>query len=89
MDGYLDEMIDYLTLDELKYIGLSIKALTYELAMRFLTDYINGDTYFKIRYDGHNADRFRNQYTLLMDIDNKMSEINRYVKRKRTMKKID
>lgn len=89
LDGYLDEMIDYLTLDELKYIGLSIKALTYELAMRFLTDYINGDTYFKIRYDGHNADRFRNQYTLLMNIDNKMSEINRYVKRKRTMKKID
>ena len=86
LEGYLDEMIDYLTLDELKYIGLSIKALTYELAMRFLTDYINGDTYFKTKYEGHNADRFRNQYTLLMDIDNKMSEINKYV-RKRERKK--
>ena len=86
LDGYLEEMIDYLTLDELKYIGLSIKILTYELTIRFLTDYINGDTYFKIKYEGHNADRFRNQYTLLMDIENKISEINRFVKKRERKK---
>ena len=87
LEGYLDEMADYLTLDEYKYIGLSIKILTYELALRFLTDYINGDTYFKTKYKEHNADRFRNQYTLLMDIENKIPEINKFVKKRRLQKK--
>lgn len=87
LDGYLEEMVDYLTLDELKYIAASIKILTYELALRFLTDYINGDTYFKIKYDKHNADRFLNQYTLLTDIEKKIPEINKYVKRKKLQKK--
>lgn len=86
LKGYLEEMADYLKQDELYYIGASIKILTYELAVRFLTDYINGDTYFKVRYRDHNADRFMNQYTLLKDIDRKLDEINRYV-RTRTVKK--
>ncbi len=84
LNGYLEEMADYLTKDELKYIGVSIKILTYELALRFLTDYINGDTYFKIKYQGHNADRFKNQYNLLKDINSKVNSINGYV-RKRTI----
>lgn len=83
LDGYLDEMIDYLSEDELKNIANSIKILTYELSLRFLTDYINGDTYFKISYDRHNADRFLNQYTLLKDIERKTSDINKYVRRKK------
>lgn len=84
LDGYLEEMADYLTKDEITYIGASIKILTYELATRFLTDYINGDVYFKVKYKEHNADRFMNQYILLKDIDSKLEEINRYV-RKRTV----
>lgn len=84
LDGYLEEMADYLTKDEITYIGASIKILTYELATRFLTDYINGDVYFKVKYKEHNADRFMNQYILLKDIDSKLEEINRYV-RKRTI----
>lgn len=84
LNGYLEEMADYLTKDELKYIGVSIKILTYELALRFLTDYINGDTYFKIKYKEHNADRFKNQYNLLKDINSKVNSINGYV-RKRTI----
>ena len=69
----------FLTKEELAYIGLSIKTLTYELAVRFLTDYINGDIYFKTKYDEHNKDRFLNQYTLLKDIDKKTTEINQFV----------
>lgn len=86
LNGYLEEMADYLKQDELYYIGASIKIMTYELALRFLTDYINGDTYFKVKYKEHNADRFKNQYSLLKDIDSKMNDINRYV-RKRTVNK--
>ena len=77
--GYLEEMADNLTPDEINYLGLSIKVLTYELTIRFLTDYLNGDTYFKVKYPEHNRDRFLNQYHLLMDVESKLPEINRFV----------
>ncbi len=77
--GYLEEMVEYLTPDEINYMGLSIKVLTYELVIRFLTDYINGDTYFKIKYKEHNRDRFLNQYHLLEDVELKMDEINTFI----------
>lgn len=81
LKGYLEEMINCLTCDEINYLGLSIKILTYELALRFLTDYINGDTYFKIKYKNHNKDRFMNQYILLKDIETKLNEINEYIEK--------
>lgn len=79
LKGYLEEMANYLTQEEVKYIGLSIKILTYELTLRFLTDYINNDTYFKIKYKTHNQDRFYNQYLLLRNIETKTSEIDSYI----------
>lgn len=79
LNGYLEEMHEYLTNEELAYLGLSIKILTYELVLRFLTDYINGDTYFKIKYPSHNKDRFKNQYILLQDIESKLEQINEYI----------
>ena len=86
--GYLEEMNEYLTPDEINNIALSIKILTYELTIRFLTDYINGDTYFKIKYKNHNRDRFLNQYHLLRDIEAKQSELESFVTKKvRSLKK--
>ncbi len=79
LKGYLEEMGPFLEKEEIAYIGLSIKTLTYELVLRFLTDYINGDTYFKIKYPEHNKDRFKNQYILLEDIEDKLAEIDLYV----------
>ena len=75
----MEEMGPYLEEDEVKSIALSIKTITYELCIRFLTDYINGDTYFKIRYKEHNRDRFLNQFTLLQDIETKTEEIDEYI----------
>ena len=77
--GFLEETYDILTNDEINYMGLSIKIITYEQTIRFLTDYINGDTYFKIRYKEHNRDRFKNQYILLEDIENKLDNINEFI----------
>ena len=77
--GYLSEMADYLTEDEVCNMGESIKIITFELALRFLNDYINGDTYFKIRYPKHNLVRARNQLKLLLDIDKKMPQINKFI----------
>ncbi len=79
LKGYLEEMANFLTYEEVKYIGLSIKILTYELALRFLTDYINNDVYFKIKHKTHNKDRFLNQFLLLKDVETKSDEINAFV----------
>ena len=88
LNGYLSEMYEVLTPDEINNLVLSIKVLTYELSMRFLTDYINGDTYFKIKYPTHNKDRFHNQFLLLKDIENKQNELESYITKKvRTLKK--
>lgn len=66
--GYLSEMKDELTCKELALLPFSVKLLTYECGVRFLTDYLNGDTYFKTRRPGQNLDRARNQFKLVEDI---------------------
>lgn len=78
-DGYLSEMAPYLLEEEVCNMGESIRIITFELGLRFLSDYINGDTYFKTNYETHNLDRARNQFKLLSDINNKMSYINEYI----------
>lgn len=80
-DGYMSEMAPYLTEKEVSLMGKSIKIITLELAIRFLDDYINGDTYFKVNYEGHNLDRALNQMKLVEDIEEKMDYINDYIDR--------
>lgn len=77
--GYLSEMAPYITEEELSLMGESIRIITLELAIRFLNDYINGDTYFKTNYDTHNLDRARNQLALVKDIESKMDYINQFI----------
>lgn len=69
--GYLEEMKEDLTQTELKLLPFSAKLLTYECGIRFLTDYLNGDTYFKIHRENHNLDRARNQFKLVTEIAEK------------------
>ena len=78
-EGYLSEMAEYMTEEEVCNMGESIKIITFELGLRFLNDYINGDTYFKTEYEKHNLIRARNQFKLLSDIDKKMSYINDFI----------
>ncbi|MBE6149014.1 MAG: mucin desulfatase [Firmicutes bacterium] len=78
-DGYLSEMAPYMNYEELSLMGESIRIITLELCIRFLNDYINGDTYFKINYEKHNLDRARNQLALAKDIESKLDFINNYI----------
>ena len=78
-EGYLSEMAEYITEEELELMGESIRIITLELAIRFLNDYINGDTYFKTNYEKHNLDRARNQLALVYDIERKMDYINNFI----------
>jgi len=73
--GFLSEMKDSLTDTELQLLPFSVKLLTYECGIRFLTDYLNGDTYFKIHRPQHNLDRARNQFKLVADLTKKTEEL--------------
>lgn len=65
VNGYLAEMGDELSPDELKAVSFSGLMMTYIMALRFLTDYLEGDVYYSVRYEGQNLNRAKNQFTLL------------------------
>lgn len=79
--GFLSEVHDILTDEEIRLMPLSIKVITCELAMRFLTDYIDGDLYFKVHSPDHNLIRARAQMKLLTDIEDKYDELNEMVQK--------
>ena len=72
-------MKDSLTDAELALLPFSVKLMTYECGIRFLADYINGDTYFKIHKPSHNLDRARNQFKLVADMEAKMDDMAKVV----------
>jgi len=73
--GFLMETGKSMTKKELELLAFSAKLMTFECGIRFLTDYLEGDTYFKIHKPDHNLERARNQLKLVADMENKMSEM--------------
>lgn len=53
--------------------------MTFECGMRFLTDYLEGDTYFKIHREKHNLDRCRTQFKLVKDMEEKLPEMKKII----------
>ena len=80
-DGYLSEIASCITPGEVALMGESIKIITLELAIRFLDDYVCGDTYFKVdqKRPRHNLERAQNQLALAKDIEDKMPQIEEYI----------
>ena len=78
--GYLEETKDVLTPMEIELLPFSMKLLTFECGIRFLTDYLNGDTYFKIHRENHNLDRARNQFKLVAELNEIENELKETVK---------
>lgn len=73
--GFLFGIGDAITEKEKSLLPMSVFVLTYELALRFMTDYLNGDVYFKLKYPEHNIVRTRAQIRLMEDIDEKLGEM--------------
>jgi len=67
-EGYLAETGDMLSVKEAELLPLAPKVIAYELGMRFLADYLQGDTYFKTSRPGQNLDRCRAQFRLVDDL---------------------
>ncbi len=78
-DGFISEIAHTITDDEIKNLPLGVLVITCELAMRFLTDYINGDEYFKVKYPEHNLVRAHAQMRLLEVFESRYDEMQAYV----------
>ncbi len=73
--GYMAGANGLLTEEEVKLLPYGAYIMTLELIVRFLTDYLNGDVYFKIQAPDHNLVRTRNQLQLLKDMEAKWSDM--------------
>lgn len=80
-DGYLSQRANQLTKTELDYLAFSARYITYEQVLRFLMDYIDGDTYYKIKYPEHNLVRTHAQYKLLQSMEQQYDKMCESIKK--------
>lgn len=77
--GYLETAGGFLSKAEKQFLAFSGKLITLEIGIRFLTDYLSGDTYFKVHRQGHNIERCRTQFKLVQSIDEQQDDMERLV----------
>ena len=78
-EGYLEGCAGCLTPAELDLLPIAGKLMTFECGIRFLTDFLEGDVYFKTHRDGHNLDRCRSQFKLVTSLEEQMDEMKRQI----------
>ena len=79
--GFIEGCGGKLTQKEIEMLPMGAKVMTFECGMRFLTDHLKGDTYFKIHRPNHNLDRARTQFKLVADMESKWETMNEIVKK--------
>lgn len=79
--GFLEALGDRITDGELSLLAFSAKLMTLECGIRFLTDYLEGDTYFKTHFEKQNLYRTRTQLKLVWDMERKMQAMEDIVKK--------
>jgi Ser/Thr protein kinase RdoA (MazF antagonist) len=84
--GYLEEAGDFLTDKELELLVFSGELITFTIGLRFLTDYLEDDVYFRIHRPGHNLDRARVQFALVKSMEDQEKEMEECIRslRKKT-----
>lgn len=81
--GYLETAGPALTETEKDLLPQGARIITLECGIRFLTDYLDGDAYFKTERPNHNLDRCRTQFKLVQEMEQKMAEMQNIVKKYR------
>ena len=79
--GYLKAASEFLTVREKQFLAFSAKLITFEIGVRFLTDFLAGDTYFKVHREGHNLDRCRTQFKLVESIERQEEQMIKLVEK--------
>jgi len=77
--GYLDATRDFLTGTEKIHLAFAAQLLTLEQGIRFLTDYLAGDVYYRVHRPEHNLDRCRTQFKMVARMEQQMEQMNTIV----------
>lgn len=84
--GYLEAASDFLTEAEVELLPFSARLMAYENGIRFLTDHLNGDVYFRIHRPGQNLDRCRTQFKMALEMERSLplmeAVVRKYARRK-------
>lgn len=80
-EGYLSTAGSFLTAIEISHLPYAVALFPFMQCVRFLTDYINGDVYFKTKYAEHNYVRSRNQLLLYRDVRRHDQMMNEFIKK--------
>jgi Ser/Thr protein kinase RdoA (MazF antagonist) len=78
--GYLEAARNFLTEAEIRSLMQGVLLLPYMQSVRFLTDYLNGDTYYKTQFEGHNLQRARAQFQLVRMLDANRAEMEAIIR---------
>jgi hypothetical protein len=78
LEGYLSEASDFLVPKERELLSEAGRNITQIMALRFLTDYLEGDHYYRTAWPDHNADRCRNQIALIRSMDSQWEDMGKY-----------
>ena len=78
--GYLEGTDGVLTPEEIESLPWGARLMTLECGMRFLTDYLEGDTYFKTAYPEHNLVRARTQFRLVDEMEQQFEKMQEIVR---------
>ena len=65
--------------EEWKALSLSAEFMPFIMGLRFLTDYLYGDVYYRVEYSEQNLDRCKNQFALVEKVRSRRTEISKYV----------
>lgn len=79
--GFLEGCQGNLTKAERDMLPMGAKLMTFECGVRFLTDFLQGDTYFRISRENHNLDRTRTQFALVADMEKKWADMEAIVRK--------
>ena len=77
--GYLSTAGDFLNAAEKSHLAFAGKLITFTIGVRFLTDYLMGDTYFRVHRPGHNLDRCRTQFKLVESIQRQEKSMQKLI----------
>jgi Ser/Thr protein kinase RdoA (MazF antagonist) len=78
-EGFLSTAAAFLTKAEKAHIAFAGKLITFTIGLRFLTDHLAGDTYFRIHRPDHNLDRCRTQFKLVESIEHQEEAMQSFV----------
>ena len=81
LEGYLAQACNFLTPADYEYLFDSIRLLTFELGVRFFTDYLAGNVYFKVKHSEHNLQRALVQFKLTESIETYEGEIRNLIEK--------